>query len=286
MEDSTMVKLRILGAVSLAILMLAPDTMAQRRGGGGGGGAARSGMRGAMVGGMAGGSEGAKKGAKVGVAAGVTRNVAERSADRRGVDSETQSRTVYESSDEYKNAQHSNFNEAPPEVLATSQSDEPATAGGEAIVEKNGKPIVGITYPADWKQKAGKTSISATSPKGDAWSAIGLIDGAKDKETGINNIKDRLEKYLQNVKFDEPTKTDRGALLITGSGDARKSSIPVVFAIGVFNASPDQLAAAAFVADKNVEDHYKEAVRYMCQTIRGEKDLTEQKHEVAKPISK
>jgi hypothetical protein len=145
---------------------------------------------------------------------------------------------------------------------------------------------VGITFPSNWKQKAGKISASAASPKGNAWAAIATIDGAKDKEAGINGIKGRLAKYLQNIEYDEPTKTDRGALLITGSGNSAKSSIPVVFAIGVFNASPDQLAAAAFVADKNVEDQYKEAVRYMCQTIRGEKELAEQKHEVAKPISK
>ena len=112
--------LRILGAVALAVLMMAPDAMAQRRGGGG---AVSSGVRGAMVGGMAGGSSGAQKGAKAGVVVGATRGVAERSADRRAMDSETQSRTQYESSAAYQNAQHSNFDEAPPEVLITSSAD-------------------------------------------------------------------------------------------------------------------------------------------------------------------
>ena len=278
-----MEKLRILGAVALAVLMTAPDAMAQRRGGGGG--AARGGMRGAMVGGMAGGSEGAKKGAAVGVAAGATRAAVNRSADRRAMDSETQSRTEYESSDEYQNAQHSDFNEAPPEVLITPQSDESATPGGEAIIREDGKPIVGITYPSTWKQKEGKNYATATSPKGNAWSAIATLDGAKDKEAGIKKVKEGLEKYLQNIEYDELTKTERGALLLTGEGKARKTGIPVVFAVGVFNASPEQLAGAAFVADKNVEDQYKEAVRYMCQTIRGEKDFTEKEHEVAKPVT-
>jgi hypothetical protein len=243
-------------------------------------------MRGAMVGGMAGGSEGAKKGAKVGVAAGVTRNVAERSADRRGVDSEDQSRAVYESSDEYKNAEHSDFDESPPEVLSASPSDESTKEGGEATIEKDGKPIVEIVFPPNWKQKSGKNSASATSPKGNAWAAIATIDGAKDKEAGLKSIRGQIEKYLDGAEFDELTKTERGALLITGSGKVRKSGIPVVFAIGVFKANPDQLAAAAFVADKNIEDQYKEAVRYMCKTIRGGDELGEQKHEVAKPISK
>ena len=203
-----MAKLRILGAVALAVLMLAPDAMAQRRGGGG---AVSSGMRGAMVGGMVGGSSGAQTGAKVGVVVGATRGVAERSADRRGMDSETQSRTQYESSAAYQNAQHSDFNEAPPEVIVTSASGsasatpstQPAASGDEAIIRKDGKPIVGITYPSDWKQKAGDNYVSAISPKGNAWSVIATLDGAKDKEAGIKKVKQGLEKYLQNIEYDK-----------------------------------------------------------------------------------
>jgi hypothetical protein len=285
-----MVKLRILGAIALAMLMLAPDTMAQRRGGGGG--AARSGMRGAAIGGMAGGSEGAQKGAKAGVAVGVTRNVAERSADRRAVDSESQTRTEYESTDEYATTEHSNFDEAPPEVLATPATEESAPAereattkkGAEAVVAKDGKPVLGMTFPADWKQKAGANSVSATSPKGNAWAAIATLDRAKDAQAGVKTLKEQLGKSLDEIKYDAVTKTERGALLLTGEGKSKKTGIPVVFAIGVFNASPEQLAGAAFVADKNVEEHYKQAVRYMCQTIRGEKELSQQEREAAKPV--
>ena len=145
---------------------------------------------------------------------------------------------------------------------------------------------MGITYPSDWKQKAGDNYVSAISPKRNAWSVIATLDGVKDKEAGIKKIKQGLEKYLQDIEYDDLTKTERGALLITGKGKGKKTGLPVVFAAGVFEASPGQLAGAAFVVDKNVEDHYKEAVRYMCQTIRGGKDLTEQKHEAAKPIIK
>ena len=282
-----MSKLQIFGAVALAVLIVAPDVMAQRRGGGG---AVRSGVRGAAVGGMVGGSSGAQTGAKVGVAAGVTRNV----TDRRAMDAETQSRTQYESSAEYQNAQHSDFNEAPPEVIvtstvaapaATAPPAAPAASGDEAIIRKDGKPIVGITYPSDWKQKAGANFVSAISPKRNAWSVIATLDGAKDKEAGIKKVKEGLEKYLQDIEYDDLTKTERGALLITGTGKGRKTGLPVVFAAGVFDASPGQIAGAAFVVDQNVEDHYKETVRYIAQTIRSEKDLAQQKHEVAKPIS-
>src|SRR6478752_2445693 len=271
----TMTTLRFLGVAVLALLMLAPEAMAQR-GGGGGGGAARGGMRGAVVGGMAGGSEGAKKGAAVGVAAGATRAAVNRSADRRAMDSESQSRTEYESSTEYENAQHSDFSEAPPELL-TSPSDKSATPGGEAILKKDGKPIVAITYPSDWKQKEGDDSVSAISKKGNAWFALALLDGVKDKQDGITKLKEGLGKYLTDIDYDDLTKTDRGALLITGSGKGKKGGADVTFAVAVFEAAPKQLAGVAFIVDKSVDDRYKEAARSIVETIKVEKDWPREK---------
>ena len=290
----TMATLRILGAITLAVLVSVPDAMAQRRGGGG---AVSSGMRGAMVGGMVGGSSGAQKGARAGAVVGATRGVAQRSADRRGMDSETQARTQYESSTAYQSAQHSDFYDSAPEVIVSSEPLETSSAtstatsspaatssGDEAIISKDGKPVVAITYPADWRQKTGKNWVSAISPKRNAWSVIATLDGAKDKEAGIKKVKQGLEKYLTDVEFDKITKTERGAVLVTGTGKGRKTGIPLVFAVGVFEAAPGQLAGTAFVVDQNAEDYYKEAVRYMCQTIRGASDLTGQAHEVAKPV--
>lgn len=278
-----MTKLGLFGVAVAVLVVLAPDAMAQRRGGGGG--AVRSGTRGAVVGGMVGGSEGAKKGAKAGVVVGATRGVAERTADRRAMDSESQSRTEYESSTEYQSAQHSDFSETPPELLA-SPSDKPATPGGEAILKKDGKPIVAITYPSDWKQKEGSNSVSAISKKGNAWSALALLDGTTDKQDGIKKLKQGLEKCLTDIEYDELTKTDRGALLITGTGKGKKAGTDAVFAVGVFEAAPQQLAGVAFIVDKSVDDRYKEAARYIVKTIRVEEDLAGQEHEAAKPVSK
>jgi hypothetical protein len=274
-----MTKIRFLGVTALSLLLLAPEAMAR------GGGAARGGTRGAVVGGMVGGSEGAKKGAKVGVVAGATRGVAGRTADRQAMDSESQSRTEYESSTEYQSAQHSDFSDAPPDLLA-SPSDKAATSGGEAILSKDGKPIVAITYPSDWKQKEGDKSVSAISKKGNAWSALALLDGTTDRQAGIKKLKQGLEKSLKDIEYDDVTKTDRGALLLTGTGTGKKSGTDVVFAVGVFEAAPKQLAGVAFVVDKSVDDRYKEAARFIVKTIQVEKDLAGKEHEVAKPISK
>ena len=151
----TMATLRIVGLSALALVILAPEAMAR--------GAASGGVRGAMVGGMVGGSSAVQNGAKVGAVVGATGAAVDRSQDRRGVDSETQSRTQYESSTAYQNAPHSDYNAAPPEVMTTSPPDQSATPGGEAIIRKDGKPIVGITFPSDWKQKAGDNSARHTT---------------------------------------------------------------------------------------------------------------------------
>src|SRR6187401_764277 len=114
--------LRVLGVAALALVMLSSDALAQRRGG-----AVSSGVRGAAVGGMVGGSEGAAKGAKVGVVTGATRTAINR---------ETQARTEYQATTEYQNAKRSNFNEAPPEVLGTTEGDSEKKPSEEAVLRK------------------------------------------------------------------------------------------------------------------------------------------------------
>jgi len=266
-----MTRLRILGAVALTLVMLASDALAQRRGG-----AVSSGVRGAAVGGMVGGSEGAAKGAKVGVVTGATRNA---------IGQETQARNQYTATNEYQNAQHSNFNEAPPEVLGTTATGTATKAKGEAVIRKDGKPIVGVTFPSDWNQRTGANYISAVSPDGQAYSML-VIDKVADKEAGIKKLKQGLEKYLTDIKYDDPNNAKDGGVVITGTGKAKKAGADVVFAAGLFDAGKGQLVGASFVVDSKIEEHYKETVRGICETIRFEKDFSEQPRKVAKPVIK
>ena len=254
-----MTKLHILGVSALVLVMLAPDAMAQRRGGG----AVSGGVRGAMVGGLVGGNEGAQTGAKFGAVAGAT---------RAAVDREAQRRTEYQATVEYQNAPRSNFNTTPPELLVTapaSSTPRPAATApdGEAFVRKDGKALIGITYPSDWKQTTDERYISAVSADGQAYSMIASVEGVADKKAGIAKVKQGLERYLKDIKYDDLTETKRGALVVTGTGKAKKSGVAVVFAAGVFVAGAGQLAGAAFVVDAGIEDHYKETVRQICQTI-------------------
>ena len=116
-----------------------------------------------------------------------------------------------------------------------------------------------ITYPSDWKQKTGDRYVSGVSADGHAWSGLATLEGIKDKQVGITRIKQELEKYLQNINYDDPAETKGGGGIVTGTGKAKKAGVDVVFAAGVFDAAPGQLAGIAFVADKNLDDYYKEA---------------------------
>ena len=254
--------LRVLGTVALGLIFVMPHTaMAQRRGGGG---AVSGGMRGAVVGGVVGGEDGAAKGAKVGVVTGATRSAINR---------ETTARTQYQSTAQYQNAQHANFTETPPEVVGTTSNASPVKANGESIIRRDGKPIVGITFPSDWNVKTGEKSISSVSGDGEAYSMLAGLNEIADKEGGIKKIKEGLANYLKDIKYDEMTKTKGGALLITGTGKAKKAGVDVVFAAAVFDAGKGQLVGAAFVVDGNIEDHYKETIRGICETLRRSEDF-------------
>ena len=254
-----MTRLGILGVTSLALAMLASDALAQRRGG-----AVSGGMRGAVVGGMVGGSEGAATGAKIGVVTGAT---------RAAVNREAQARTEYQTTTEYQNAQHSNFNEAPPEVLGTTAAGTAKKASEEAVIRKDGKPIVGITFPSDWNQKTGDNYISAASGDGQAYSMLVVLDGVADKQAAVEKVKNGLAKYLNDIKYDEPSETKGGAVVVTGTGKGKKAGVDVVFAAGLFDAAKGQLVGAAFVVDSKIEDHYKDTVRGICETIRRAEDF-------------
>jgi hypothetical protein len=128
--------------------------------------------------------------------------------------------------------------------------------------------VFAITYPAAWRQATGDRYVSAVSPDGQVYSMIATVEGAVDKQAGIAHVKQGLGRYLQDITYDDPTETQRGALVITGTGKAIKSGLPVVFATAVFETAPRQIAGVAFVVDSRIEDHYKETVQQICQTIR------------------
>ena len=256
---------RFVGVAALTIALSAPHAIAQRRGG-----AVSTGVRGAMVGGLVGGSAGAATGAKIGVVTGAARASAQRIETR---NAERQAREDYQSTAEYQNATHSNFNETPPEVMVATSSAKAVAGGEEVVLRKNGKPVVGITYPSDWKQKATDDSVTAISKDGHLWSAAALLSGIKDKQGGIDKIKQGLEKSLKDIEYDDLTKKETGALVLTGTGKTNKAGVKVVFAAGVIEPAAGQIAGAAFVVDSDLDDQYKETVRDICESVRRADEL-------------
>ena len=99
------------------------------------------------------------------------------------------------------------------------------------------------------------------------------LEGVADKQAGIKKVKKGLENYLKDIKYDEPSETKGGAVVITGTGKGKKAGVDVVFAAGLFDAGKGQLVGAAFVVDSKIEDHYKETVRGICETIRRAEDF-------------
>jgi hypothetical protein len=248
--------LRILGATALGLLVMTDSAQSQR------GGAVRSGMRGAVVGDMVGGSEGAEKGAKIGAVTGATRTAINR---------ESTARTQVQSDPGYQSVPASNFNEAPPEVLGVAVATTEGKAGEEAIIKVNGKPLVGVTFPEDWKQKNGDITVSAVSKDGQAYAVFASIEDT-DKQAGVKKIRERLEKHLTDIKFDEQAETKGGALVVTGTGKNKKD-VEVAFAVGLFEADTGKLVGAAFFVDSKIDEHYKETMRGICQTIRRAKEI-------------
>jgi len=213
---------------------------------------------------MVGGSQGAATGAKIGVVTGATRGAINR---------EARARTQYQATTEYQNDPRSNFNEAPPEVLGATAGGAAAKPSGEAVIRKDGKPLVGITFPSDWNQMTGDNYISAVSGDGQAYSMLVTLEGVAEKQTAIKKVKEGLENHLKDIKYDEPSVTKGGAVVITGTGKAKKAGVDVAFAAGVFDAGKGQLVGAAFVVDVKIEDYYKETVRGICQSIRRAEDF-------------
>ncbi|MBI1248626.1 hypothetical protein GC197_12395 [bacterium] len=259
-----MTRLMFLGTTVALLSFLSSDAFGQ--------GAIRGGFRGAAVGGLVGGKSGASTGAKVGVVTGATRSA---------IDRESQARTQYQSTAEYQNYQGANFNQSSPNVImseevGTTTQAEPATPAkpaGESVISKDGKPIVGATFPADWKQQTGDNYVSAVSADGHCWSMFVTINSTSNKEAALKKVEDGLQNYMNNIKFDKESKTEKDAAVVTGTGEGKKAGTQLVFVAGVFDAGNGQLVAAGFAADAKLADQYKETVRGICETIKHTGDF-------------
>ncbi len=150
-----------------------------------------------------------------------------------------------------------------------------ASAHDLVLRDDQGRAVLGVSYPADWKQVVGKNHVIATSDDGTAWSTISTLEDIQDQAAGIQKIKTGLEDYLKKIQYDEPTKTERGSLIVSGTGKGKESGVDVVFTSAVF-LSGQKHCGIVFIVDADIEKYYEKTVLAICESILVEEDFAEE----------
>lgn len=144
----------------------------------------------------------------------------------------------------------------------------------DIILRDQGKAILGVTYPSDWKQVVEKSSVIATSDDGLAWSVISTLDEIQDQAAGIKKIKAGLEDYLKEITYDETTKSESGSLILSGTAKGKETGVDVIFTSAVF-LSGQKHCGIVFIVDADTEKYYEKTVLAICESILVEEDLAE-----------
>ena len=94
---------------------------------------------------------------------------------------------------------------------------------------------------------------------------IATLEGPADNQAGIAKVKQGLEKYLQDIRNDSLTKTKRGGCS-PAPVRARSPASPwcsrLEYSIQARGDSPGRR-----LSSMPLDEHYKETVRQICQTI-------------------
>jgi hypothetical protein len=124
-----------------------------------------------------------------------------------------------------------------------------------------------------------RVSVIGTSEDGQAWSVISTIDDIQDKKAGIAKIKEGLEDYLDEIKYDELTETESGSLVLSGAAKGKKSGVEVVFTSAVFESGSERFCGIVFIVDADIEQYYEKTVLAICSSVLVEKDFADEAEE-------
>lgn len=150
-----------------------------------------------------------------------------------------------------------------------------STHAHDVVLREQGKAILGVSYPADWKQVIEKNHVIATSEDGQAWSVISTLDDINDQQAGLQKIKQGLEEYLKEIQYDETTKTESGSLVLSGTGKGQKSGVDLVFTSAVF-LSGQKHCGIVFIVDADIEKYYEKTVLAICESVLLEEDFAQE----------
>jgi hypothetical protein len=151
----------------------------------------------------------------------------------------------------------------------------------DIVIRKEGKALLGVSYPSDWEQTVGENHVIAVSSDGQAWSVISTLDGIQDKQAGAAKIKEGLEDYIEEIKYDETSETESGSLIVSGVGKGKETGVDVVFTAAVFESGKDRLSGIVFIIDSSIEKHYEKTVLAICESILVEQDFAEEQQDDA-----
>ena len=139
---------------------------------------------------------------------------------------------------------------APPAVLGTATTSGDCPTGGGYLpgrrtvptaerlsFRRMESPSLGSPLPADWE--AGHRSQSLCLRRQPGWTGLcemitATLEGAANKQAGVDKVKQGLLQYLQDIKYDDQTETKRGALVVDRHGKGEEGpAFDVVFGVGV-----------------------------------------------------
>jgi hypothetical protein len=81
---------------------------------------------------------------------------------------------------------------------------------------------------------------------------------------------------LTEIKYDELTETEGGALVLSGTGKGKKSGVEVVFTSAVFQTGPDRFAGIAFIVDADIEKYYEKTALAIFESVLVEADFADE----------
>ncbi|MDG2224024.1 MAG: META domain-containing protein, partial [Rubripirellula sp.] len=145
----------------------------------------------------------------------------------------------------------------------------------DIVLRDQNNAILGVSYPAKWKQVVEQMSVTATSQDGSVWSMIRPLDDIQDEDAGIQKIKAGLGVYLTEIQYGETSKSKQGALILSGTGQAKESGDEVVFTSRLFR-SGKRYCGILFVVQADAEKANQKTIAAICESIVVEEEFAKE----------
>ncbi|MGB0599732.1 MAG: META domain-containing protein [Rubripirellula sp.] len=142
----------------------------------------------------------------------------------------------------------------------------------DIVLRDQTKAIIGVSYPSTWKQVIENNSVTATSEDGSVWSMVRPLDDIDDEDGSIQKVKSGLDTYLTGIQYNALSKSDKGASILSGTGQKKDSGEAIAFTSRLFR-SGTKYCGILFVINADSEKESQKTVLTICESIRVEQDF-------------